>query len=134
MQQRATAAAYMLTLTGDHDRPLGTFPITQPRFTLGALINPDGQDDSPYRFISLFGEDASRVSASTDVTVMIQNLSADYPEVTLDVAETLQAEPEIDVDMLVAWVHQCTGLDLDNLKDHTVSLTVQQASLTRQPG
>jgi hypothetical protein len=121
-------ATYTLALLGDNDRLLGTFPIQQARFTLGAMVNPDNRDTDPARFLSLFGEDARQVAIAKTLTMHITNLQADYPDVELSLDFDLENEPEVDVDALVYWVKQQTSLDLDTLSDKNFTLTVAQAA------
>jgi hypothetical protein len=114
---------YVLVVSGHQDRPLGEFTITEPRFTLARLINPDNRDTDGSRFIGLFGDDARTVARATNMTLVIDNLHADYPDVEIQLDTELEHDPEVDVDELVNFVQKVSGVDLDALPDNSFTLT-----------
>jgi hypothetical protein len=117
---------YRLDIQGQNGRLLGQFPIVEPRFTLGRLINPDNRDSDTSRFLALFGQDARLVANATDMAMVIVNLQSDYPDVELQLDVELENDPEVDVDELVAFVQRISGMDLDALPDQQITLTISQ--------
>ena len=115
---------YVLEILGQHGRQIGEFPITEPRFTLARLVNPDNRDTDGSRFLGLFGEDARLVARITDMTLVIANLHADYPDVEMQLDIQLDNDPEVDVDELVAFVQRVSGIDLDTLPDKAFTLNI----------